>query len=246
MQLNHKEEYEKLCNENEVDKSSILKTMKGQVFMIEVVDKEHQSEFNSDDDNLLQSRLLDEPQKEAITIDKIKMEVLPVEKTENTYPKKLANRIIKDSQAPKAEGRNRMLSRENSYVKQSSMLSEISQSLNVNNLADYFDKNGFTCDNFKQDSFYYNNRWLRNSSFMSNGVFQPNNSFMIAPEARYGHLHDLRMSRLANDKYFDGIDEDPAVQPHLNQHVSSMHQIDIKQLSGVPEKSSAFGAKDYH
>ena len=44
----------------------------------------------------------------------------------------------------KQEGRNRMLSRENSYVKQSSMLSEISQSLNANNLADYFDKNGFT------------------------------------------------------------------------------------------------------
>lgn len=144
MQLNHKDEYEKLCNENEVDKSSILKTMKGSVFMIEVVDNKHQSEFNSEEDNIQTKIQIEEPQKEITVIDKPKVEMLPVNKTDNAYPKKITNRITKESHMIKQEGRNRMLSRENSYVKQSSMLSEISQSLNANNLADYFDKNGFT------------------------------------------------------------------------------------------------------
>jgi len=39
MQIAHKEEYEKLCIDNEVDKSPILRSRKGQVFMVEMVDK---------------------------------------------------------------------------------------------------------------------------------------------------------------------------------------------------------------
>ena len=93
MQLNHKDEYEKLCNENEVDKSSILKTMKGSVFMIEVVDNKHQSEFNSEEDNIQTKIQIEEPQKEITVIDKPKVEMLPVNKTDNAYPKKITNRI---------------------------------------------------------------------------------------------------------------------------------------------------------
>ena len=247
MQLNHRDEYEKLCWENEVDKSSVLKTMKGQVFMIEVVDKENQSGDELEENQFINNELDEEKPKDSMINIKPKQEIENQEKIGNNYPKKLANRIIKESYPSKIETRHRMLSRENSYVKQSSMLSEMSQSLNANNLAEYFDKNGFTCDNYKQDSFYLNSRWLRNSSFISNGVFQPNNSFMIAPEARYGgHMHDMRISRMVNDKYFDGIDEDPVQQPHLNPHVSSMHQIDVKQLSAFTDKNSVFGVKDFH
>lgn len=39
MQASHKEEYEKLWEENGVDKDSVLKSSKGEVFMVEIVDK---------------------------------------------------------------------------------------------------------------------------------------------------------------------------------------------------------------
>ena len=40
MQLMHKDEYEKMLNENEVDKSSILRSQKGKIFMIELVERD--------------------------------------------------------------------------------------------------------------------------------------------------------------------------------------------------------------
>ena len=39
MQMAHKDEYERLCWDNEVDKSSILRSKKGQVFRVEMVNK---------------------------------------------------------------------------------------------------------------------------------------------------------------------------------------------------------------
>ncbi len=39
MQVAHKEEYERLCQENEVDKNSVVRSKKGKVFVVEMIDK---------------------------------------------------------------------------------------------------------------------------------------------------------------------------------------------------------------
>lgn len=39
MQSAHKEEYERMCLENDVDKNSVLRSKKGSIFMVETIDK---------------------------------------------------------------------------------------------------------------------------------------------------------------------------------------------------------------
>mmetsp|Transcript_28980 Transcript_28980/g.33091 ORF Transcript_28980/g.33091 Transcript_28980/m.33091 type:complete len:176 (-) Transcript_28980:302-829(-) len=173
MQLNHREEYEKLCNEHEVDKSSVLKTIKGQVFMIEMVDKDHPSERNLSGVDIDSQRSDQDHPNAKCFEEKSEKCFIGQEKTESSCPKKSLNQIANEiGHARLGRNHNKAVSRENSFVRQSSMLSEISQSINVNNLADLFEKNAFNCDNMKQDSFYLNHRLLRaNSSFYSNGCF---------------------------------------------------------------------------
>lgn len=55
MQLVHKEDYEKLLNEFEVDKSPVLRSKQGKVFLIELVDKKHHSDRDSKEEQTTQS-----------------------------------------------------------------------------------------------------------------------------------------------------------------------------------------------
>lgn len=209
MQINHREEYEKLIDQFEVDKSSILRTKKGKVFVIELVDREHHRMKND----------INNPTRQSTNVESTR----PAEEEKQGHTKKKMitrsesklkgmNEVAHALNKPHAATLDQRISRENSFVRQSSMLSEISQPVNVNALADLLEKNGFNCENAKQESFNMGHKMLsKNSSFVSNGGYKSNkkNSFLIRSKAKYGvPMHDARLLHLANDKYFEGIDDD--------------------------------------
>lgn len=202
MQISHKEDYEKLWNEHKIDKSPVVKTMKGQVFMIEVVDQEHLPEAEAPQAEAAKIQKLDAPAENIIRQPVLKMD------HEQLNHAKIAHHHLMyyNTEHPSLK------------LRQSSLLSEISQSMNANNLIDFIDKPEFNLATMKQDSFLFNNHRLmrHNSSFISNGYLSNNNSFVIVPEARYGgHMHDQRHFKIENDKFFEGVDEE-APPHHFN------------------------------
>jgi hypothetical protein len=120
------------------------------------------------------------------------------------------------------------LSRENSFVRQASMLSEISQPVNVNNIADLLEKFGNNIQNGNHnDSFCFNRRISRNLSFESNGCFSKNNSFRMSS---FVNQPGTSINKQANDKYFEGIDED----------VNDNNKVNYSE-----NKSAEFGIREY-
>lgn len=117
------------------------------------------------------------------------------------------------------------ISRENSFVRQSSIRSEISQSINASNIADLLEKYVPKIGNRPNESFGVFNRFgSRNSSFISNnGFISQNNSFRITP---FAHSTKNPIIDQANDRFFEGIDEEagdgnrqnPVVQLKMNQY----------------------------
>ena len=132
MQLMHKDEYEKLLSEHEVDKPTVLRSKQGKVFLIELVDREqHRSSTDRRDS---EEEKEEDDDDEEIKIDQDKV-VQEIKKEQQKQDDNLPNLI--------GQRQTRAMSRENSFVRQSSMMSEISQSVNFNNLADLLEKAGF-------------------------------------------------------------------------------------------------------
>mmetsp|Transcript_27335 Transcript_27335/g.24217 ORF Transcript_27335/g.24217 Transcript_27335/m.24217 type:complete len:246 (-) Transcript_27335:66-803(-) len=190
MQVAHKEDYDKLCLENEVDKSSILRSRKGQVFVVEMVDKssniEHTVDHTSKEENKMEGNSTTE-----VISDKGR--------------KRMIRRSDSNIDTNSIKRQTRAMSRENSFVRQSSMLSEISQSININNISDLVEKFGNN-GNIKNESFGILNRaGSKNSSFVSNGLFGKNNSFKMTS---FSHPADNSIIKQANDKFFEEIDDE--------------------------------------
>lgn len=225
MQLMHKEEYEKLLNEHEVDKPTVLRSKQGKVFLIELVDRDqHKSSTDKRDSE-------DEKEEED------EVEELKVQQNQTNQGAK--KEILNETEhAPNLIGQRqtRAMSRENSFVRQSSMLSEFSQSVNLNNLADLLEKAGFNWGNTKQDSFNLNKRGLsKNSSFVSNGAWSKNNSFRIISDPKFLLQNpDSAILKQANDKYFEGIDDDVSVNNFNNQ-----------QAGAAQDRGYDFGIREY-
>lgn len=194
MQIAHKEEYEKLWKELEVDKSPIIRSKHGKVFWIDLVDRK-----NSIDQKSSRKRSHDS-------------EVLEEKKQENHKEEAKIN----SSQflAIPARPITRQLSRENSIVRQasiirqSSILSEVSQSFH---LAELLDKTGNKHIHLNQDSFKFNCP-SKNSSFKA---YSKNNSFIMGNVFH----HDSAFLKQANDRYFDGIDDDVSITKQHGKHL---------------------------
>lgn len=121
------------------------------------------------------------------------------------------------------------MSRENSFIRQASMRSEISQPVNINNLADLLEKYG---NNFQNggpsDSFGFNNhRISRNSSFISNGFYSKNNSFRISSFVNHPEISLIKQQ--ANDKFFEGIDDDVNDQNKANHFENKNAEFGIRE-----------------
>lgn len=188
MQIAHKEEYEKLWKELEVDKSPIIRSKHGKVFWIDLVDRK-----NSIDQKSSRKRSHDSA------------DVLEEKKQENHKEeiKINSNQLL----AIPARPITRQLSRENSIVRQSSILSEVSQSFNI---AELLEKTAHKNPQLNQDSFRFNCP-SKNSSFRA---YSKNNSFMM------GHIfhQDSAFLKQANDRFFDEIDDDVSITKQHGKH----------------------------
>jgi len=67
---------------------------------------------------------------------------------------------------------------------------------------------------------------------------------MIAPEAKYIASMGNKMTKMANDKFFEGIDEE-APPSAFNPPMSHILPADAKQPPAFQEKNSMFGMKDF-
>lgn len=152
MQIAHREEYEKLCDQYEVDKSPVIRTKQGKVFMIELVDKalNHIDEVSNHENS--EQSVKDEPKEDT--------QVLPprprrkLRRSDNSMglnTENPASGVLNEGNIlnPGVLTRSKIISRENSFVRQSSILSEISQPVNDNNLADLLEKAGVNPNNLK-------------------------------------------------------------------------------------------------
>ena len=107
------------------------------------------------------------------------------------------------------------------------MMSEISQSININNITDLVEKFGTNTNHHPNESFGLLNRiGSNNSSFVSNGAFSRNNSFKMTG---FSHLPENSIIKQANDKFFDGIDEEGHEAVRFNYPVGKQMEYGIRE-----------------